>query len=941
MKTGISLLTVFSLALTPVPVWGTEVDEAESEVPEQGYLTFSDAYDGGNQEIYVEVIDGEIFADAESIAGICGAEVTEENGQTIFDRNGYQVRVNLSAGTAMLYNQVQEISGQLFSLPNYEGTEGERLFPLEKTMYLLNMGWQIVGDTVLAEKPADTFWNTLNDYETLLQERPLNSDLVGDGFLEQLGNSAKYTFWAMADDLDYRLFIPFGDQVIESDRCMDALYSLGYSDAEVLEGDVSETLETQLENLAGMMRGGYENMAPLTEIPENVSDFGAYVADQIGKPFNRWETLQDPNVSQLMTANKEFSDKADALTWISAALNVAGAVSRVEQWSDSYVGQLQTLGEADTDRFTSGKDKARRITRVAQEAYENSQSIPAAVTKGVVRELGDMVGTELLELTPVGKVLNIYDVAVELVSTESPEIQAGLEMGEDAYEGRMMIDISTVATYHCAELLNALTAGNDLDEESLQEARNAYLLLVRTYTRAWDKLIQVKDQEGYRYEGEKEELEALRLQGYALSVRLNESAQFDNTLMLEEDFGNLYHEDIETGGLREEIPLSLIHEKVVFDTALPAGDVAQAADGTIYYWEYHAGSFEAEAPLAYYQPVVGAVNRLMERKPAGETSVVVETEGSGSLALTDEAIFFERPIDTMSHTEIFRLNLSDHSIESLGEGKLQAAAGEAVICSDNNETQLDCILPEDGTRKKIADGSFLAAYEGKIYYQPQEADTDAAAKGQVTLAVVNPVGSDPQTLCTTAPDVSDGTMNSSAAISHMVFHRDDIYFSYGAYGGTALDFLGGRIMRVKKDGSQAEVAAGSEELQGAIFSVQDDGTVVSQSIDEVDTMISPMDTYYTRDGNIYFFDENGAPEALVGQSDYSSVADIPCGQIALQGNSLSVSFAQKVGDCIYMQMDYGEATAGSMGWRTNMAWIRSALLCKNLTTGETETIYTF
>ena len=50
----------------------------------------------------------------------------------------------------MLYNQVQEISGQLFSLPNYEGTEGERLFPLEKTMYLLNMGWQIVGDTVLA-----------------------------------------------------------------------------------------------------------------------------------------------------------------------------------------------------------------------------------------------------------------------------------------------------------------------------------------------------------------------------------------------------------------------------------------------------------------------------------------------------------------------------------------------------------------------------------------------------------------------------------------------------------------------------------------------------------------------------------------------------------------------------------------------------------------------
>lgn len=882
LKTGVSLLTACSVALTPVIADGAEMEETEPTVPEQGYLTFSDAYDGGNQEIYVEVYENEIFADAESIGRICGAEVTEDNSQVIFERNGYQVRVDLESQTAMLYNQVQEISRQVFPLPMHEGTEGKRLFPLEKAMYLLNTGWQIVGETVLAEKPADTFWNTLNEYEALIWERPLLNDLVGDGFFEKIGNSAKYTLWAMVDDLDYRLFIPGGDNLIEDERCMDAMYSLGYSDAEVLAGDVNETLKTQLEGFVGMMRGGYENMASLTEIPQNTSDFGAFVADQLGRPFNRWENLQDPNVSELMAANKEFSSKADALTWISGALNVAGAVSRVRQWSDSYVGQLQTLGEADTDRFTVGKDKARRITRIAQEAYENSQSIPSAVAKGIVSEVGDMVGTELLELTPVGKVLNIYNVAAELVSAESPEIQAGLEMGEDAYEGRMMIDISTVAAYHCAELLNTLTARTNLDEESLQEARNAYLLLVRTYTRAWDKLIQVKDREGYRYEGEKEELEARRLQGYALSVRLNESAQYDNTLMLEDDYGNLYNEDIETGGLREEIPLNLIHGKEVSDTALPVGEVAQAADGTIYYWEYHAGSFEAEVPLAYYQPIVGAVNRLMARKPSGETFVVAETEGSGSLALADNAIFFERPIDTMNGAEIFRLDLSNQEIQSFGEGKLQAVAGQTVICSDNSGTQLDSILPEGGTRKKIADGSFLTAFEGKIYYQPPEADEDAAARGQVTLAVINPDGSNPQILCTTAPDVSDGSFQSRAAITHMVFHEEDIYFSYGSYAGTGLYFQGGRIMRVKKDGSQAEVAAGSQELQDALFSVQDDGMVVSQSINAAENNIYPMDTYYTRDGNIYFFDDNGAggigqPERLCVCSGYSMWADCIAG----------------------------------------------------------------
>ncbi len=394
----------------------------------------------------------------------------------------------------MLYNQAGAVSQQVFDLFSYTGEDGVTYLPLEKSLYLLNVGWQILGQTVLVEKPAETFWNTLNAYESLVWERPMLNDLLGDSYLAQLGNSAKYALWALADDLDYRLFVPFfGEGWIEDERCRDTLYSLGVSDAEAMEGTDTETLESQLAGLAGDLRTFNENMVTATDVPKNFSELSGYLAENMGKPFTPWESLQNPDVAQIMAKNKEFTAAADGFAWASAVLNVADAVIRVRQWSDSYLGQLQVLGQAQTDRFTEGKDQVQRIVQVS---------------------------------------------------------------------------------------------------------RDAYLLMVRAYTRAWDKLLQVKEQDGYRYEGEKE---AQRLQGYALSIRINESARYDNTLLLEEDYGNLYNSDIESGGLREQIPLSLIHEL----SAGMAGNVVEAVDGTLYYWEYQAGSFESQAVLGNYQPVVG------------------------------------------------------------------------------------------------------------------------------------------------------------------------------------------------------------------------------------------------------------------------------------------------------------------------------------------------
>ena len=70
-------------------------------------------------------------------------------------------------------------------------------------------------------------------------------------------------------------------------------------------------------------------------------------------------------------------------------------------------------------------------------------------------------------------------------------------------------------------------------------------------------------------------------------------------------------------------------------------------------------------------------------------------------------------------------------------------------------------------------------------------------------------------------------------------------------------YAGGKIMKVKKDGTEAEIVAGMDGLRAPVFPSVKMVMVVSQSIDEMYDYINSMDKYFTRNGSIYFMNENG------------------------------------------------------------------------------------
>lgn len=373
-----------------------------------------------------------------------------------------------------------------------------------------------------------------------------------------------------------------------------------------------------------------------------------------------------------------------------------------------------------------------------------------------------------------------------------------------------------------------------------------------------------------------------------------------------------------------------------------AGNVAQKEDGTVYYWEYDSASFEGSAALGYYKPIVGETNKLMMQSLSGEKVMIGDMEGGGSLVLTDSSrIFYEKPVDQIGGYEICSIDQNSGQTQTYGLGRIEASDGKKIICSDSTNYCIDSIDAETGERTKLVDGSFLASHDGLIYYQPVEADSGAATKGKVSLAVVDAQGGQQKTLCTTEPDLYADDFQGTASIVSMVFKEEYIYFSYGSYEGTGSVYAGGKIMKVKKDGTEAEVVAGMDGLRAPAFSVSEDGTVVSQSIDEMYDYINSMDKYFTRNGSIYFMNENGEPAELVTQADYASVGNVACGQFN-DNEAVTIQFAEKIGNKVYMLLDHGVIDETSrVGWRTGYARVNSAMLSKDLDTGTVETVFSY
>lgn len=666
------------------------------EKEQNGYLNIREYATGEKTQIYVKAEDKIIYAQPQEIAQVCGAVVEEKAYGVDLNRNGYMVRINVEEGMATLENEIGPISRQTFPL-ECKVKDDEIYLPLEKTMYLLNAGWQMDEETVVVDAPKETLWNLLNDFPKLAKMRPLAEDLYGNHVYEK---SFKYVLLALGDEIDYRIILSvIGERMIEKQQCEKVLYDLGKDDSKYLEG--KDDIFADMETLLKIFKDGYGMLEGLGKMPEDLSGILKYMEKRNGIPFTKWDVIPEEWLTKLIKSQGSVSQTATDLDIALRLYTVIEAVHRLENWQEIYCDQLKSLADSDISYVKREGERAEMLQDSAKRLYENSSDSEKELWHQIILQVMDVFASELFKKVPVaGKALEVYGMIVPVASA-IPEISKQFDLGSDAYDADVLLDIGAMSLHNCSYVLNHVVNQQAITIEQLKEARANYMLMIRTYFHTWDRIGKVREAEGNPPSADEidvtkwdtVQLEMMNLQelitkSYELIIRMNESARYDSALLLNTEYTNLYNEKIEDGIVRQKIPLSLITEERMQTENEGVGNVIQGEDGSIYYWKYQKSSFEETGTLAQYQALPGVSNALIKRDPSGNEETVFEAEGAGEIAVTDEKIFYEKPIDNMSVTKICSYDRKSGDITEIKKGKLKAATEKYIICSDPNEEEI-------------------------------------------------------------------------------------------------------------------------------------------------------------------------------------------------------------------------------------------------------------
>jgi len=366
--------------------------------------------------------------------------------------------------------------------------------------------------------------------------------------------------------------------------------------------------------------------------------------------------------------------------------------------------------------------------------------------------------------------------------------------------------------------------------------------------------------------------------------------------------------------------------------------------GDVYYWKYTDRSFDSVGNIGSQSFLGNVSNQMVRRAPDGTQTVMFEAKGHDEFAIANDRVFYRSSsgIQVCDLDGQNEMTLSSQNPTRSGwatpDGTYlfyQFYDGIAVI--DTAQETFQMLVPN---------ANFIACWDGVVYYQPKENDIDAAVNGRMTVAKILPDGTEQADLHTTAADLYDDSFSrGSAMIGQMYFAKDYIYYSYGSIAGSGMVFQGGKIIRMHYDGSEAQVVAGEPELVAADFIVKEDGSVTSYPASESKALSYSMVQYeYHSDGTVYQYDRtSGEPIKLLDPADYAAAGP---GLAGVDGNSsngysgILIQFIQEADGKLYY-LAHSRTRDLVAPWWGGYTRVSSALMVKDLKTGQVETLYTF
>lgn len=378
-------------------------------------------------------------------------------------------------------------------------------------------------------------------------------------------------------------------------------------------------------------------------------------------------------------------------------------------------------------------------------------------------------------------------------------------------------------------------------------------------------------------------------------------------------------------------------------------------DGDVYYRQYDGADVEASGMFGQFAAVPGTEKQMMVRHADGSTEVLFSDTGAGPIAILAGRFYLQT--GEYADGRVYSVDMTGENRTELFDGRILAAdeAGGRLICQSG--TDLVSVRCADGQTVTLASGvTYAGLAGGRVYYSSADAADDGAHKGALLFQSVRTDGSDARELARTEPDLYGHPADTAATVVCMQAVGDNVYFSYGAYAGTAHVFQGGDILRVGADGSGlTKIADTAQEgfyvsrRGGAdyLYYVPDMGEHavcrnVTTGAEEQAAFASPIDTPYvdahTAEGSVYS-DETGTPTVLFTAEDLAGYdGKYGCGEETLY----LVDQVNIVGSLVFFRILRGTHDAASdIGWRTSYTRTGAEVYCRDLTTGQVAGVFVY
>lgn len=361
--------------------------------------------------------------------------------------------------------------------------------------------------------------------------------------------------------------------------------------------------------------------------------------------------------------------------------------------------------------------------------------------------------------------------------------------------------------------------------------------------------------------------------------------------------------------------------------------------GNTYYWRYDADSFNESGYAGF--GMAYETNTFVCRNQEGEEEELFTLNGSGPFVIAGRQLFY-----CDHENQIRSIGLDGTNHKTWGDGQLCAVTenGKTVIFQSYQgaagDVNLYAIDVAAGTKRAIVTANQFVAYHDGFIYFTKTTDREEAQMGKVVLHRIRPDGTEHKHLYTTAPDLYDyGGMYSDAFVDQIRFTENYIYFSYGCIAGSGMFFQGGKIARVRYDGTGGEIVAGQDGLVDGQFTVSKNDVVSPCELEytAMDTMGNPI---AVSRGYVYRYDEaSGEPILMVSPGDYDAVGSGLAG-VEANGTLIMVAFVEESGGKVYYMMHYAvESDYENISWREEFVRVKTVLMVKDRKTGEVTVLF--